>query len=99
VSAVVSLRGGSAGHALPDAGALVTGGDDWKPWEELMWRPAHGATSKPGPCRPASGYGRKLGRPGPGSSEVAPAPTRAFEPGWFVERAEPSVEVDVPVTP
>ena len=30
-----------------------------------MWRPAHGATSRPGPNRPASGYGRALGRPGP----------------------------------
>jgi len=30
-----------------------------------MWRPAHGATSRPGPTRPANGYGRALGRPGP----------------------------------
>ncbi len=30
-----------------------------------MRRPAHGATSRPGPPRPASGYGRALGRPGP----------------------------------
>jgi hypothetical protein len=30
-----------------------------------MWRPAHGATSRPGPARPASGYGGALGRPGP----------------------------------
>ncbi len=30
-----------------------------------MWRPAHGATSRPGGCRPASGYGRGVGRPGP----------------------------------
>jgi hypothetical protein len=30
-----------------------------------MWRPAHGATSRPGPSRPASGYGRALGRPRP----------------------------------
>ena len=30
-----------------------------------MWRPAHGATSRPGPSRPTSGYGRALGRPGP----------------------------------
>ena len=41
-----------------------------------MWRPAHGATSRPGPCRPASGYGRELGRPGP---RVGEAP--AVEPG------------------
>ena len=30
-----------------------------------MRRPAHGATCKPGPCRPASGYGRPIGRPEP----------------------------------
>ena len=30
-----------------------------------MRRPAHGATSRPGPPGPASGYGRALGRPGP----------------------------------
>jgi len=30
-----------------------------------MRRPAHGATTKPGPCRPASGYGKPLGRPEP----------------------------------
>lgn len=35
-----------------------------------MWRPAHGATSRPGPCRPASGYGRALGRPGPPAAEL-----------------------------
>ncbi|MET0921023.1 MAG: hypothetical protein ABWY77_07470 [Acidimicrobiia bacterium] len=33
-----------------------------------MRRPAHGATSRPGPCAPASGYGRALGRPGPSGS-------------------------------
>ena len=39
-----------------------------------MRRPAHGATTRPGPCRPASGYGRELGRPGRGcrSSRAAP---------------------------
>jgi hypothetical protein len=30
-----------------------------------MHRPPHGATTRPGPRRPASGYGRALGRPGP----------------------------------
>jgi hypothetical protein len=30
-----------------------------------MWRPAHGATKRPGPSRPASGYGQVVGRPGP----------------------------------
>jgi len=41
-----------------------------------MRRPPHGATSRPGPVRPAAGYGRPLGRPGPylvlaGSSPVS----------------------------
>ena len=40
-----------------------------------MWRPAHGATSRPGPCRPASGYGRALGRPGPRDVPVVRAPS------------------------
>lgn len=42
-----------------------------------MWRPAHGATTRPGPNRPASGYGRALGRPGPRFDEAPgdePAP-------------------------
>ena len=30
-----------------------------------MWRPAHGATNRPGCCRPTNGYGRFGGRPGP----------------------------------
>jgi hypothetical protein len=30
-----------------------------------MRRPPHGATTRPGPERPASGYGRLPGRPGP----------------------------------
>jgi hypothetical protein len=30
-----------------------------------MWRPAHGATTRPGPARPASGYGRAVGCPAP----------------------------------
>jgi len=30
-----------------------------------MRRIAHGGTCKPGPCRPASGYGQPVGRPGP----------------------------------
>ena len=30
-----------------------------------MHRPPHGATTRPGPNRPAAGYGRSLGRPGP----------------------------------
>jgi hypothetical protein len=35
-----------------------------------MWRPAHGATSKPAPVRPANGYGRPVGRPGPRVARV-----------------------------
>lgn len=30
-----------------------------------MRRPPHGASARPGPCRPASGYGHGLSRPGP----------------------------------
>jgi hypothetical protein len=30
-----------------------------------MRRPAHGATTRPGPRRPGSGYGQPLGRPEP----------------------------------
>lgn len=30
-----------------------------------MRRPAHGGTCRPGPSRPASGYGRPTGMPGP----------------------------------
>ena len=69
-----------------------------------MWRPAHGATTRPGPCRPASGYGRELGRPGPrlGESpavhghEMAGDPR---EPGSFVARGEPADEAEAPATP
>jgi hypothetical protein len=41
-----------------------------------MWRPAHGATSRPGPTRPTNGYGRAPGRPGPwivGPTDEPPA--------------------------
>jgi hypothetical protein len=70
----------------------------------MMWRPAHGATSRPGPCRPASGYGRELGRPGPRVHE-APAvnghamPDDVLEPVSFVERGEPANEAEAPATP
>ena len=39
-----------------------------------MRRPPHGATTRPGPDRPASGYGHALGRPGPcaGAGAVDP---------------------------
>jgi hypothetical protein len=38
-----------------------------------MRRPAHGATARPGPVRPASGYARPLGRPGPNVATFAPS--------------------------
>jgi hypothetical protein len=38
-----------------------------------MRRPPHGATTRPGPDRPASGYGGPLGRPGPCSAGAVPA--------------------------
>ena len=66
-----------------------------------MWRPAHGATSKPGPCRPANGYGRDLGRPGPGvNSRIdseRPAPT--LDPAGFVALIDQEVEAPAPVIP
>jgi hypothetical protein len=76
-----------------------------------MRRPAHGATSRPGPCRPASGYGRADGRPGPHVvasvvvevvevvEVVVPDVARAVDPAWFSEpRAgvEPPAGVEVP---
>jgi hypothetical protein len=48
-----------------------------------MWRPAHGATNRPGPSRPTSGYGRALGRPGPwipASTDEPPATACAPSP-------------------
>jgi hypothetical protein len=52
-----------------------------------MRRPAHGATSKPGPCGPASGYGREVGRPGPNLIGPAAAETtpHEIEPALFSE--------------
>jgi hypothetical protein len=35
-----------------------------------MRRPPHGATARPGPVRPAAGYGRPPGRPGPRAALV-----------------------------
>jgi hypothetical protein len=51
-----------------------------------MWRPAHGATSKPGPCRPVNGYGRDLERPGPRASSPVDSerPAPALDPAVFV---------------
>ena len=56
-----------------------------------MRRPAHGATCKPGPCRPASGYGRLAGRPGP---RVPVVMRRPIEPETVMEPAP-----DVPPHP
>ncbi len=69
-----------------------------------MRRPAHGATSRPGPCRPASGYGRAIGRPGPhvvaraAAEVVVHDPARVLEPAWFSEAAA-GAETPAPVTP
>jgi hypothetical protein len=49
-----------------------------------MRRPAHGATCKPGPCRPASGFGQPVGRPGP---RVPVAVRGPIEPEALVEAA------------
>ncbi len=62
-----------------------------------MRRPPQGATSRPGPCRPASGYGRVVGRPGPcltGPVVTEPAP-REIEPACFVDLAELAVLADL----
>ena len=75
-----------------------------------MWRPAHGATSRPGPSRPASGYGRVLGRPGPGSwVDDSPPDDAVLDPLAFAavvgeavvgeEAGEQEAEVSAPVTP
>lgn len=66
-----------------------------------MWRPAHGATSKPGPCRPASGYGRDVGRPGPrvtGPIDAA-RPAGTLDPAAFVELMDQEAETPAPVIP
>jgi hypothetical protein len=72
-----------------------------------MWRPAHGATSRPGPSRPASGYGRVLGRPGPTACALvgddvvsgALAPSTFDELVRMGDRVEQEVEAIAPVTP
>ncbi len=58
-----------------------------------MWRPAHGATNRPGPCRPASGYGRAFGRPGPRADDLLgeATPVGALDPAAFGTRAEAPV--------
>jgi hypothetical protein len=73
-----------------------------------MWRPAHGATSRPGPYRPASGYGRAVGRPGPrvDGPLVEETGVGVLDPSAFgatIGSADADVEVTVeasaPVTP
>jgi hypothetical protein len=67
-----------------------------------MRRPAHGATSRPGPCRPASGYGRAVGRPAPeaiGRCTGEPSPD-ALDPSSFAQRLTAAdLEIEAPVTP
>ena len=66
-----------------------------------MWRPAHGATTRPGPSRPASGYGRAIGRPQPELGVPIEPPAverRALEPSMFIVPPAPlesDVESDV----
>ena len=72
-----------------------------------MWRPAHGATSRPGPCRPTNGYGRVLGRPAPRRHDVVidDPGAHAFTPADFGEPvgcasgADAEAEAPAPVTP
>jgi hypothetical protein len=65
-----------------------------------MWRPAHGATSKPGPCRPASGYGRELGRPGPVvSSSLVERQGCTLDPAVFAELVDQDAAAPAPVIP
>ena len=47
-----------------------------------MRRPAHGGTSRPGPARPGSGFGRTL-RNGP--TAIGPE-ERSIDPVWWFER-------------
>jgi hypothetical protein len=82
----------------------ISGGISGGMLEESMWRPAHGATTRPGPCRPASGYGRAVGRPAPrADAPVEPDPSgeRSLDPTMFVAPSVPfENEVDAPaVTP
>jgi hypothetical protein len=67
-----------------------------------MWRPAHGATTRPGPGRPGQGYGRGLGRPGPVGSaavETVVVDDGHLDRAWVAEMTESEAEVPAPVTP
>jgi len=67
-----------------------------------MRRPAHGATARPGPSRPASGYGRDVGRPGPGALDPnftdrmnTPVLAPVLEPSLF---SDPPAGVEAPAS-
>lgn len=69
-----------------------------------MWRPAHGATSRPGPSRPGGGYGRVVGRPGPRADDtvgeaVSEADQAPFDLVAFDGLLGVGVEQPAPVTP
>jgi hypothetical protein len=69
-----------------------------------MWRPAHGATTRPGPCRPMNGYGRAVGRPEPrsdGPVEHEALGGGALEPSMFEPPPAPAgTDVEAPaITP
>ena len=70
-----------------------------------MWRPAHGATTRPGPCRPASGYGRAVGRPEPvvgfPVDQGGSTPEEVLEPSMFAAPHTPAeTDAEAPaVTP
>jgi hypothetical protein len=73
-----------------------------------MRRPPHGATARPGPARPASGYGRRLGRPGPealGRHVIGPVATTMTQPvppvlePWLFSEPAAGNEAPAPVTP
>jgi hypothetical protein len=65
-----------------------------------MGRPAPGAPSRGGPCRPAIGYGRDGGRPGPRVGDlVVTEPSGAAPAPWWAEGVDEDDEAPAPVTP
>jgi hypothetical protein len=63
-----------------------------------MWRPAHGATTRPGPSRPAGGYGRAPGRPGPRREATdATEQLPALDAATYLELAEVPDRVELEV--
>jgi hypothetical protein len=62
-----------------------------------MRRPAQGATARPGPPRPGSGYGRALGRPGPAAVVVGGTEPELAHPELaHLELAHPDQAVIAP---